>query len=499
MTSAQALQRAAWIALAFAFLRTFLAAHLDLAPDEAYYWEWSRSLDWAYYEQGPMLALAIRAGTWLAGNNEVGVRLASLLLGPAVTLMGAYIVAVPLQRPKLAVWLSWAFNSVLLFQVGALLIMHDSLMAFWWMLALLALVQASRTSAAWLALAGLGIAGAMLSKHSGLALGLSSLTAIALLPSLRRHAMSTWAWFAYVVAIAGGLPIVYWNQKHHWASLTQTLHLGGRDASRVDLRSFPEFVGGQAGLISPLLFGLAVWGWWKTLKAWRKGQASEVEKILWLGSAPFFLLFAVLALRSRVEANWPGAAFLGGIMLGGIWLERSGGLNSHFSRWALGIALSMSLLAQAQAVKAFMPFSQNYAKADSVSRVDGWKELGARVEAERREMLARGSVAVFTGARTFQNAGELAFYQTGQARTLYVTDQIILNQYRYWNDPAAHAGEDVVLVVGQDWELGEMATHFKRHQVMADEVFVRNGIEVRRSRIVRAWGFNPLRVTAAER
>ena len=29
---------------------------LDLAPDEAHYWDWSRHLDWSYYSKGPLVA-----------------------------------------------------------------------------------------------------------------------------------------------------------------------------------------------------------------------------------------------------------------------------------------------------------------------------------------------------------------------------------------------------------------------------------------------------------
>ncbi len=40
---------------------------LDLAPDEAHYWDWSRHLDWSYYSKGPLVAYLIRAGCELAG------------------------------------------------------------------------------------------------------------------------------------------------------------------------------------------------------------------------------------------------------------------------------------------------------------------------------------------------------------------------------------------------------------------------------------------------
>ena len=32
---------------------------LDLSPDEAHYWEWSRRLDLSYYSKGPLIAYLI--------------------------------------------------------------------------------------------------------------------------------------------------------------------------------------------------------------------------------------------------------------------------------------------------------------------------------------------------------------------------------------------------------------------------------------------------------
>ena len=29
---------------------------LDLATDEAHYWDWARNLDWSYYSKGPLVA-----------------------------------------------------------------------------------------------------------------------------------------------------------------------------------------------------------------------------------------------------------------------------------------------------------------------------------------------------------------------------------------------------------------------------------------------------------
>ena len=46
---------------------------LDLAPDEAHYWDWSRHLDWSYYSKGPLVALLIRASCELFGTSMLAV------------------------------------------------------------------------------------------------------------------------------------------------------------------------------------------------------------------------------------------------------------------------------------------------------------------------------------------------------------------------------------------------------------------------------------------
>src|SRR5262249_22570223 len=48
---------------------------LDLAPDEAHYWDWSRHLDGSYYSKGPLVAYLIRGGCELFGTGPLGVRL----------------------------------------------------------------------------------------------------------------------------------------------------------------------------------------------------------------------------------------------------------------------------------------------------------------------------------------------------------------------------------------------------------------------------------------
>src|SRR5262244_3752851 len=74
---------------------------LDLAPDEAHYWDWSRHLDWSYYSKGPLVAWLIRLscslfGPWsveLTGNEMLAVRLPAVLCG-SLLLLSLYVLTV---------------------------------------------------------------------------------------------------------------------------------------------------------------------------------------------------------------------------------------------------------------------------------------------------------------------------------------------------------------------------------------------------------------------
>ena len=64
--------------LVWTVLNLIQAAITPLAHDEAYYWVWSKFLDWGYLEHPPMVALFIKIGSSLLGG-ELGIRLMTVL------------------------------------------------------------------------------------------------------------------------------------------------------------------------------------------------------------------------------------------------------------------------------------------------------------------------------------------------------------------------------------------------------------------------------------
>src|SRR5437870_4348676 len=107
---------------------------LDLAPDEAHYWDWSRHLDWSYYSKGPLVAFLIRgsceiAGTWSVehtGNLMFAVRLPAVVCG-SLLLVALYILTVQVfGRDKLGLGVLGVGLSLPLIAAGTSLMTIDS-------------------------------------------------------------------------------------------------------------------------------------------------------------------------------------------------------------------------------------------------------------------------------------------------------------------------------------------------------------------------------------
>src|ERR1700741_3645779 len=74
-------------ALTLARLVARFKTPLELYPDEAQYWLWSRTLDFGYYSKPPVIAWAIRAPTALGGDAAPWVRLSATLFQAGATLV----------------------------------------------------------------------------------------------------------------------------------------------------------------------------------------------------------------------------------------------------------------------------------------------------------------------------------------------------------------------------------------------------------------------------
>jgi 4-amino-4-deoxy-L-arabinose transferase-like glycosyltransferase len=84
----------------------WIAAHFELSHDEAYYWLYSRNLDWGFFDHPPVVGLIIKLYSFLP-KSELSVRAGFILLQMACVLLLMNLVNK--SRQWMAVGLFFAF------------------------------------------------------------------------------------------------------------------------------------------------------------------------------------------------------------------------------------------------------------------------------------------------------------------------------------------------------------------------------------------------------
>ena len=377
-------------------LRLALAAALPLAPDEAYYWVWSRALAPGYIDHPPMIALWIRAGTWAVGDTALGIR----LLGPLSAALGSFLLWDAAERllpgRSAGIIAASLLNATLAVGVGAIIVTPDSPLLLFWTLCLWAMARiiAGGSSAWWLAVglfAGLAIA----SKYTAAlpVLGLGLWLVLAGRVWIRRGE----PYAAAAVALLTLIPVLWWNAGHDWVSF---LRQGSRAADWSPQRApqyLLELFAGQIAIATPLIFLFFIAGTARAARrAWRYRDPA-CSLLALLGIVPA-LMFLEHAIGDRVQPNWPAVCYpAAAVAAAGL----SGRIWQRLRLPAIALGLVMTGAVYAQAIFAPLPLP---AKRDPIAlQLDGWPGLAAAVETARR-----GTGASFVAADNYGVAAELA-------------------------------------------------------------------------------------------
>jgi hypothetical protein len=441
---------------------------LDLAPDEAHYWDWSRHPDYSYYSKGPIVAYLIRASCAVAGTSAPAVRLPAVLCG-ALLLTSLYVLTVQVYgRP----WLATAVVAVALtlpvVAAGSSLMTIDAPFLCCWGWALVAGHRAVFRGSWWAwPLVGLLVGLGTLAKYTMVlwvpALGLFLLTT----PVYRRLLRMPGFWTAIAVAATCCVPVLVWNARHDWSGLR---HVGGQAGVRetTGIRWFGPFV--FLATQAALLLGFWFLAWLAALSAnrpWRRDRgAGHGAAYLWWMSAVVFGVFLLFSLVTAEEPNWPVAAYVSGVVLIVAWLDgqlRSGrrGLTpAVVAACLLGLVVT-TFMHRSTSVHPILarisgpPTAERplpVRRLDPTCRLRGWRTLAGAVDHLRHDLRAEG-VEPILAAGSWTLPGELAFYCEGRPTVysfgLAVGDRH--SQYDVWRpnpirDPECFVGRTVLFV-----------------------------------------------------
>lgn len=419
-------RQAMWILGASTLLRLILGAVVPLFPDETYYWEWSRRLAGGYFDHPPMIAVLIAGGTALLGDTPLGVRLLPILAG---TFAGYWLVraACHLAGPLAARFAALTFAVLPLAAAGLVLATPDApLLAgvAWTLYAVARALDVEHaeypTSTYWI-VAGVAIGGAMASKFTGVFIPIAIVVAMLSYQPLRARLAEPGPWLAVAVATLAMVPVLWWNAQHDWIAFRfQIGHGLGTTARGTWYLRELELIGGQMGLVTPILFFLLVGAVWKALRAPRE----PVRFTLAVVATCCALFFAYSATRRSVEANWPAIAWIPAILLLASARE---GLRTAWERRALWLAGGLAAVALVHVVTPIFPLS---ARRDQVSKAHGWERLAVSVDSARREPGAREDVIL--AANRYQDAAMLAFHLRDHPTVFSLNLGARPNQYDLW-------------------------------------------------------------------
>jgi hypothetical protein len=284
--------------LAWTILNIIQAYTLELHADEAYYWLYSRFLDWGYYDHPPMVALFIRFGDTIM-HNELGLRLLTIAASTgslyilwlilkdygASTKLFAVVIACMFMchmygfttTPDAPLF----FFAVVFYYFYRKYLQKDS-----WALALIL---------------GFVVACLLYSKyHAILLIGFTILSNIKI---LKRGSF----WLIAVLALLLFIPHILWQAQHGFPSLNY--HLSERSAERYH----PEFTYlyplGQVFMAGPLI------GWYLFYRGFAVPVTDAFTRCLMVNSIGTPIFFLITSFRGEVQPQWTYIAFAPLILL----------------------------------------------------------------------------------------------------------------------------------------------------------------------------------------
>jgi undecaprenyl-diphosphatase len=431
-----------------------LEGPLGLSPDEATYWTWSKRLDLSYYAKGPVIAYLIAFSTWIMGDTVFAVRSLSPLFLTLTSLI-IYKFSIELfdkdgEAEKKALLASLMPQATPLFSASGVIMTIDPPFIFFWTLSLYLFYKATkaqmgngaeeRLTWVWMLL-GISIGLGLLTKYTMAFFYICGFLYLLFDKESRRLFWKKEPYIAFLISIAVFSPVIIWNMHHGWVTLKHTEgHANIAKGFVISAKEFFNFLGSQFGVITPLLFFLAMDG---GIRNYFSGDSAKNRRLLFWFWAPILGFFLLKSLQGKVQANWAMNAYIAAFIAASDHMLGKG-YNKKLSRPFLIAAFSLAITVTAIAHYPSLinlPF-----KMDPSARLRGWEELGQKMDKIYGEMAASGSKDVFIFSDKYQVSSELAFYMKNKPVTYCVNLGRRMNQYDIWGGMEKLTGYDAIFV-----------------------------------------------------
>ena len=432
-------------------IKLYLSISAPPIGDEAYYWMWGQKLGWSYFDHPPLHAWLLRLMGTIFGWNLFSLRILTwaTLIGDAA-IFWAWAKRLQPDDPAAWFWPSAAiFLASPLFLLMSSIAFHDHLLIFLCLLsAHLFLLFTEKWTAtgrgfAWLYAAAAALGLAVLTKYNGVLLGVAVAVFFAARRETRPLYRSLHLYLAALLSIALQAPVFYWNLTEGLASYK--FHLSERWGGNISLTGnhLPEFVLVALIVVSPFLFPSI----YAVIRRPAGSPFADRARGLAL-SALVVSTLTMAGIASVVQTffywNITGFVLLMPLLAG--WMRRRWVFAAHAIYgilFAIVLAFNATIIPIANLTGGYdWTFSSSF----------GWPAVAERVKA-----LEATYKVGFVAAARYTTAAQLGFAIKDPEVTA-IADRP--DQYHLWFDPAAHAGENALVISDPQLGLAEIAPHF---------------------------------------
>lgn len=440
-------------------LRIFLASRLGLGDDEAYYWDWSRFLDWSYFDHPGMTAWLIKLSEWFLGSSAFSVRFFALVLNSIAWILVYKLSDLWFGR-RCANWTALLYFLIPIFGLGGLMMVPDIPMIFAWLCILyFAWIRLNRQESHTQLLITWSVLGALLglgflSKYTMImvvfSLGLFLITT----KSLRWQLMTPWPWLGILLALFLTIPVFIWNNQHGWPSF-QYQFLERHRGSGFNLSKWFVFWVSQLGILTPGVFILFIVTAIHSIR-----NISDLKwKFIACFSWPLLIIFSFQAAFSDFKMHWTAPAYITLLIAAPhVWFQTRK-YHRLLTGLVMGFLIPLNFIFYAEtlypiAPKIFRVFEKQQPfdpKWDPINDLYGWPEAAHHVQKLRAEYYSKTGRLPFLTTHRYQLSSALAF----AAKEKVYCFSGGLDHYDYvseYSDLTPLLGQDAIIVGDNKYE-----------------------------------------------
>ena len=378
-----------------ALVRGVLAAWMEFGNDEVYYWTYALYPAWSHFDHPPMVGWVIQLFSLnLLFDSEFFIRLASVIFMTANTYI-VFRIGEEIKDAQAGLYAALLFTaSIYAFVITGIFIMPDTpLMLFWLLAVWMAIRSLSLSKGRYLLLFGLFAGLAMLSKYSGVFLLVGM--GLYILIFNRKQLKNPYLYLALLISAICCIPILYWNIKYNFASLS--FHGERVGGGSINFGTFGTELAGEFFYNNPVLFILSIIA---VIAAFKKKISIEksVQRLILCIALPMIALFWIFSLTRPTLPHWNAPAYVLLILLISCYLRDKNSTAESLPKSiiaALGFLLLTLIIGVAEIKTGFIPLDK-HTEPEQIGRDDftvdmyGWRQLGEKFADLRTEKIAEG-------------------------------------------------------------------------------------------------------------